>query len=89
MARSRAAMLFYISVSHRLQSPDYREKIWDHAAGAVIIEEAGGRVTDMYGEQLDFGTHFEMRANRGVVACNEALHASVLQTLAPQSSAHV
>src|SRR5262249_29181499 len=23
---------------------DYREKIWDHAAGAIVVEEAGGRV---------------------------------------------
>ena len=36
------------------KSPDYRENIWDHAAGALIVEEAGGRVTDMYGKPLDF-----------------------------------
>ncbi|MEM8604458.1 MAG: 3'(2'),5'-bisphosphate nucleotidase, partial [Cyanobacteria bacterium P01_H01_bin.121] len=30
--------------------PDYREKIWDHAAGAIVVEEAGGRVTDMHGK---------------------------------------
>ena len=24
---------------------NYREAIWDHAAGSVLIEEAGGRVT--------------------------------------------
>ena len=28
---------------------DYREKIWDHAAGALIVAEAGGVVTDIYG----------------------------------------
>ena len=28
---------------------DYREKIWDHAAGALIVEEAGGTVTDITG----------------------------------------
>jgi hypothetical protein len=32
-----------------------REKIWDHAAGVVIIEEAGGVVTDGMGRKLDFG----------------------------------
>ena len=26
---------------------DYREKIWDHAAGALIVAEAGGVVTDI------------------------------------------
>jgi 3'(2'), 5'-bisphosphate nucleotidase len=35
--------------------PNYREKIWDHAAGSLIIEEAGGRVTDMNGQLLDLG----------------------------------
>ena len=27
----------------------YAEKIWGHAAGKIIVEEAEGRVTDMYG----------------------------------------
>ena len=34
--------------------PDYREKIWDQAAGSVIVEEAGGVVTDLDGRPLDF-----------------------------------
>ena len=34
--------------------PDYQEKIWDQAAGSIIIEEAGGRVTDLDGKRLDF-----------------------------------
>ncbi|KAG1365418.1 PAP-specific phosphatase HAL2-like [Cocos nucifera] len=32
----------------------YKEKIWDHAAGVVIIQEAGGVVTDAGGRPLDF-----------------------------------
>ena len=31
-----------------------REKIWDHCAGFVIVEEAGGKVTDASGTRLDF-----------------------------------
>ena len=27
----------------------YKEKIWDHAAGVIIVEEAGGKVTDAGG----------------------------------------
>ncbi len=41
----------------RLLSPDrpnYREKIWDQAAGSLVIEMAGGRVTDLDGKPLDF-----------------------------------
>ncbi|KAI3466667.1 hypothetical protein Pfo_023330 [Paulownia fortunei] len=32
----------------------YKEKIWDHAAGVVIIQEAGGVVTDAGGHALCF-----------------------------------
>ena len=35
--------------------PFCREKIWDHAAGVVIFQEAGGIVTDGMGRKLDFG----------------------------------
>ena len=34
--------------------PDYRECIWDHAAGLIVVEEAGGTVTDANGESLIF-----------------------------------
>ena len=38
----------------RFPAASYREKIWDHAAGAVIVTEAGGRITDAAGAPLDF-----------------------------------
>lgn len=31
---------------------------WDVAAGALIVEEAGGRVTDMYGDPLSYNQPF-------------------------------
>ncbi len=68
----------------RLPSPDapgYREKIWDHAAGALIVEEAGGRVTDAAGRPLDFAGGRAMQRNRGVVASNGDLHERVLEAL--------
>jgi 3'(2'), 5'-bisphosphate nucleotidase len=65
------------------KSPDYREKIWDHAAGVLVVEEAGGTVTDMYGQALDFATDFKMHHNRGVVVSNGALHAAVIEALTP------
>ena len=64
------------------KSPDYREKIWDHAAGLLVIEEAGGRVTDMNGQPLDLASDFKMNHNRGVVASHGAQHAAVLAALA-------
>ena len=39
----------------RFPAADYREKIWDHAAGAVIVIESGGRISDGSGAPLDFG----------------------------------
>ncbi|MFM7260178.1 MAG: inositol monophosphatase family protein [bacterium] len=47
---------------------DYREKIWDHAAGALVASEAGARVCDVDGKPLDFGHGRELTANRGVFA---------------------
>jgi 3'(2'), 5'-bisphosphate nucleotidase len=64
------------------ESPDYRERIWDHAAGALIVEEAGGRVTDMHGRPLDFASGRQMHHNQGIIASNGSLHAAALAALA-------
>jgi len=61
--------------------PDYREKIWDHAAGSLVVEEAGGRVTDMYGKPLDFATSALMVNNRGVVVSSGDIHDQVIDAL--------
>jgi 3'(2'), 5'-bisphosphate nucleotidase len=63
------------------KTPDYREKIWDHAAGVLVVEEAGGRVTDMHGQPLDFATAARFPNNPGVVASNGHLHDAVLAVL--------
>lgn len=60
----------------------YEEKIWDHAAGNVIVTEAGGQVTDMYGEQLDFGAGRTLKNNKGVVASATSIHQRVLEAVA-------
>lgn len=62
--------------------PDYREKIWDQAAGSIIIEEAGGRVTDIDGKPLDFHTGRRLEHNRGIVTTNGLLHDKVISALA-------
>lgn len=61
--------------------PDYREKIWDHAAGAIVVEEAGGKVTDMHGKPLDFYSAAKMMDNRGVVVSNGSIHDAVMSAL--------
>jgi 3'(2'), 5'-bisphosphate nucleotidase len=68
----------------RLLSPDkpnYREKIWDQAAGSLIVEEAGGRITDLDGKPLDFTQGRTLARNRGIVATNSHFHASALRAL--------
>jgi HAL2 family 3'(2'),5'-bisphosphate nucleotidase len=62
--------------------PDYREKIWDHAGGCLVVEEAGGRVTDVFGKPLDWSHGHELSANRGVIVTNGHLHDRVIETLA-------
>ncbi len=57
---------------------DYREKIWDHAAGKLVVECAGGRVTDANGRPLDFGRGRTLEENRGVVATSGAIHDEVI-----------
>ncbi len=56
----------------------YVENIWDHAAGALLVEEAGGCVTDVHGKQLDFGLGYQLKANRGIIATNGLVHESLL-----------
>jgi 3'(2'), 5'-bisphosphate nucleotidase len=61
--------------------PDYREKIWDQAAGSIVIEEAGGRITDLDGKDLDFSHGRTLANNRGILATNGSLHDKVLNGL--------
>ena len=63
------------------RQPDYKEKIWDQAAGSLIVEEAGGKVSDLYGLPLDFTTGRTLRSNRGVLASNKILHQAALNAL--------
>ena len=57
---------------------DYREKIWDHAAGMLVVEEAGGRVTDVEGAKLDFRRGRTLAGNQGVVATCGPIHDEVV-----------
>jgi len=61
--------------------PDYREKVWDQAAGSIVLEEAGGRVTDLFGQPLDFTHGRTLAANRGLLATNGLLHDDALEVL--------
>ncbi|KAL6062622.1 3'(2'),5'-bisphosphate nucleotidase [Balamuthia mandrillaris] len=69
------------SIYLRLSSSNYQEKIWDHAAGVVIVKEAGGEVCDLKGEKLDFGMGRTLSRNQGVVATNGKIHEEVMRVV--------
>ena len=62
--------------------PGYEEKVWDHAAGLAVVEAAGGRVSDITGNPLDFTRGRTLKLNRGVVATNGTLHDAVIAAIA-------
>ena len=61
--------------------PDYREKAWDQAAGSLVVEEAGGRATDLDGRPFDFSAGRVLVNNHGVVVSNGHLHEAALRAL--------
>ncbi|KAI0026165.1 3',5'-bisphosphate nucleotidase [Xylariomycetidae sp. FL0641] len=56
----------------------YQEKIWDHAAGDLIVRVAGGQVTDIHGKRLNFGVGRTLAENKGVIAAPVGIHDKVL-----------
>ena len=63
------------------QDSSRRENIWDHAAGAIVVSEAGGQVTDLDGQPLDFSVGAKLAHNRGIVASNGSIHEQVLKAV--------
>ena len=59
-------------------SEAYREKIWDHGAGFAINEEAGGKITDVHGNDLDFSLGQTLANNQGIVVAPKSIHDEVI-----------
>ncbi|EJU00639.1 3-2-5-bisphosphate nucleotidase HAL2 [Dacryopinax primogenitus] len=59
----------------------YREKIWDHASGSLLVQEAGGLVTDGRGLPLDFGLGRTLGENFGIIAANKEIHPKVIEAI--------
>jgi 3'(2'), 5'-bisphosphate nucleotidase len=77
-AIARADASIYLRMPTR---KDYREKIWDHAAGKLVVEEAGGTVTDVEGNPLDFTHGRTLDSNRGVIATCGPIHTRVIEVV--------
>lgn len=60
-------------------------RVWDYAPGVALVQSAGGIVTDLDGNALDF-SQGEHLPNQGMVVSNGvgggALHGSILQAIA-------
>ena len=59
-----------------------RTKQWDTCAPEVILSEAGGRLTDLFGQPLGYN-HPDVQNRNGIVATNGAVHEHIIELLAP------
>lgn len=74
---------FYLRVPPE-RTPPFVEASWDHAAGSLLVTEAGGCSVDLDGLALDFSTGEHLTNNRGIVACTPWLRDSLLQAISQQ-----
>lgn len=56
--------------------------VWDHAGSQLIYTEVGGKVTDLQGNDVDFGAGRELSNNWGIVAAKPGVHSRVLEVVA-------
>lgn len=59
----------------------YQEKIWDHAGGVLVVEEAGGTVTDIHGQSPQFCHGAKLIHNEGMVVTNGKFHKAVVEAV--------
>lgn len=59
-----------------------RTKQWDTCAPEIILTEAGGRMTDLFGGPLGYN-RADVQNRNGLVASNNATHERVIERLAP------
>lgn len=76
-ALSRGDGAIYMRFPHK----GYREKIWDHAAGYIVIKEAGGIATDASGNPLDFSKGRYLDLDTGIIVTNTKLMPALLKAV--------
>jgi 3'(2'), 5'-bisphosphate nucleotidase len=59
-----------------------RTKQWDTCAPQLILSEAGGRLTDLFGHSLNYNVP-DVQNRNGLVATNGTSHDKVISSLAP------
>ncbi|MGP1347184.1 MAG: 3'(2'),5'-bisphosphate nucleotidase [Phycisphaerales bacterium] len=81
VARGQADFYLRLPRTPKPGKTRYIEKIWDHAAGALVAAELGCTVSDTNAEPLDFSHGTELRANAGIIVADPALHARILEVI--------
>ncbi|XP_019245664.1 PREDICTED: SAL1 phosphatase-like [Nicotiana attenuata] len=76
-ALSRGDGAIYLRFPHK----GYREKIWDHAAGYLVVAEAGGVVSDAAGNPLDFSRGRYLDLHEGIIVTNQKLMPALLKAV--------
>ncbi|CAG8752541.1 2375_t:CDS:2, partial [Dentiscutata heterogama] len=67
---------FYLRLPYDV---NYEEKIWDHAPGSLLVTEAGGIVTNIDNEPLDFSLGRTLgKVNKGFVVTSSKIHEQVI-----------
>lgn len=79
VASGRASVFFQRSETRRTI------KVWDHAVGIICVHEAGGKVTDWRGSQLDLAADEAERRvifpSSGILVSNKSIHYQVLEMI--------
>jgi 3'(2'), 5'-bisphosphate nucleotidase len=66
----------------RLPPEGYVEKVWDHVPGGHFIMEAGGEMTDLSGQRLDFSRGRVLSTSvTGILASNSIMHTVILEAI--------
>jgi myo-inositol-1(or 4)-monophosphatase len=71
---SAALDLCYVACGRTDGYWEFALKPWDHAAGSLIVKEAGGKITKINGEEYDFRV-------RDILASNGKIHEKMLEIL--------
>jgi 3'(2'), 5'-bisphosphate nucleotidase len=59
-----------------------RTKLWDTCAPQIILEEAGGKLTDIFGSRMRYDIE-DLQNHNGIVASNGSSHEEAIKRLRP------
>ena len=62
--------------------PSPRTKLWDTCGPQVILQEAGGRFTDLFGQEYRYD-RADVQNHNGIIATNGVSHDAVIERITP------